>query len=384
MSLLPKKLKIIQQKNKTMGTCKYCGQSAGIFSKAHKECEAKHQGGVQAFEATVSGYFTQRLSAATVASTKRQLQIDAYLSEDDICEISDKEIRAYTASIHRPFSPSSMHLMDEFLSAIGVSYSKLHAKGGIEEFTKKLMRGFMIEYFTDQLDLQKAQSRCEKILAKFPMNQDSIDDAYLHVLDKAATNYMKNGSLSSTEQQKIDDYIHALALPVHNLPAKYQNSEIGKIEQMSIISKIQNGYIPDSGIAAPIILGRGEKIIWGYQNVNLYQEKVTREYVGRTGGFSFRIIKGVTYRTGGFKGHPVEKSSMEHQGIGTLFVTNKHLIFHSQTKSIKVPYTKLIGISPYSDGIEINRDGANVKRLTVQGFDPWFLLNILPYLAQSL
>lgn len=107
------------------------------------------------------------------------------------------------------------------------------------------MRGFMIEYFTDQLDLQKAQSRCEKILAKFPMNQDGIDDAYLHVLDKAATNYMKNGSLSSTEQQKIDDYIHALALPVHNLPSKYQNSEIGKIEQMSIISKIQNGYIPD-------------------------------------------------------------------------------------------------------------------------------------------
>lgn len=112
-----------------MGTCKYCGQSAGIFSKAHKECEAKHKGGIQAFEATVSGYFTQRLSAATVASTKRQLQIDAYLYEDDICEISDKEIRAYTASIHRPFSPSSMHLMDEFLTAISVSYSISPCKG---------------------------------------------------------------------------------------------------------------------------------------------------------------------------------------------------------------------------------------------------------------
>ena len=384
MNLLLKKPKTIQQKNKTVGTCKYCGQSAGIFSNAHKECEAKHQRGIQAFEATVSGYFSQRLPASSVASAKCQLQIDAYLSEEDICEISDKEIRAYTASINRPFSPSSMHLMDEFLTAIGVPYSELNAKGGIVEFTKKLMRGFMIEYFTDQLDLQKAQSRCEKVLSRFPMNQDDIDDAYLHVLDKAATNYMKNGSLSSSERQKIDDYIHALALPVHNLPAKYQNSEIGKIEQMSIISMIQNGSIPDSGISAPIVLGRGEKIIWGYQNVNLYQEKVTREYVGRTGGFRFRIMKGVTYHTGGFKGHPVEKSSMEHQGIGTLFVTNRHLIFHSQTKSIKVPYAKLVGISPYSDGIEINRDGANVKRLTVQGFDPWFLLNILPYLAQSL
>lgn len=368
--------------NKTMGTCKYCGKSTGIFSKVHKECEAKHEGGVQTFQATARAYFMRRLPIVNVASTTRQLRIGAYLSEDDICEISDREIRAYTACIHRPFSPSSMHLMDEYLAVIGISYSKLNAKGGIDEFTKKLLTGFMIEYFTDQIDLQKAQSRCKKVLARFPMNQDVIDDAYLHVLDKAATNYMKNGSLSNTERQKIDDYIHALALPIHNLPAKYQNSEIAKIEQMAIINQIQNGNIPNSVIAVPIVLSRSEKIIWSYQNVNLYQEKITREYFGRTKGFSFRIMKGVTYRTGSFKGHPVEKSAMEHQGIGTLFVTNKHLIFHSQTKSIKVPYTKMVGISPYSDGIEINRDGSNVKRLTVQGFDPWFLLSILPYLAQ--
>lgn len=367
-----------------MGTCKYCGLSAGLFSKEHKECEAKHHRGFQAFEATVNGYFTHCLTADTVASTKRQLQIDAFLSEDDICEITDKGIRAYTESIHRPFTPSSMYLMDEFLKTIGVSYSKINAMGAIDEFTKKLMRGFMIEYFTDKLDLHTAQSRCKKVLSRFPMNQEGINDAYLHVLDKAATNYMKNGYLSNTARQKIDNYIHTLALPIHNLPTKYQNSDISKIEQMSIINKIQNGNIPDSGIAAPIVLGRGEKIIWGYQNVTLYQEKVTREYVGRTSGYSFRIVKGVTYRTSGFKGHPVEKSSMEHQGIGTLFVTNKNLIFHSHIKSVKVPYTKIIGISPYSDGIEINRDGTNVKRLSILGFDPWFLFNILPYLAQSL
>lgn len=114
------------------------------------------------------------MSTVSVVSTKRLLQIDAYLSDDGACEISDKEIRAYTASIHRPFCPSSIHLMDEFLTVIGDSFSKLHANGGIEKLTKKLMRGFMIEYFTDQLELQKTQSRCDKILVKVPMNQDGI------------------------------------------------------------------------------------------------------------------------------------------------------------------------------------------------------------------
>ena len=118
--------------------------------------------------------------------------------------------------------------------------------------------------------------------------------------------------------------------------------------------------------------------------VSLYQEKVTKELVGRSHGVSFRIIKGVYYRVGGMKGHPVEHSSMVFQGSGSLYVTNKNLIFYSQMKSTKVPFNKIVGITPYSDGIEVHKDGANQKRMTMQGFDPWFIMNILPYLAKSL
>ena len=235
----------------------------------------------------------------------------------------------------------------------------------------------MVEYFTDKLSLQTAHSRCEKVLSKFPMIQANIEDAYLYVLDKAATNFLKNGFLSDAEQQKIDDYIHFLALPMNNLPAQYQNSEISKLEQVSILKNVQRGIIPRTNIAAPIILGRNESILWTYNGVSLYQEKISKEWVGRSGGFSFRIIKGVYYRTGGMKGHPVEHSSMEFNGTGSLFITNKNLIFYSPQKSVKVPYNKLIGITPYSDGIEVHKDGANQKRMTMQGFDPWFLMNLL-------
>ena len=52
------------------------------------------------------------------------------------------------------------------------------------------------------------------------------------------------------------------------------------------------------------------------------------------------------------------------KGTGTLYITNKHIIFQSPTSAQKVPYSKMIGVTPYSDGIEIHRDGANAKRLT--------------------
>jgi hypothetical protein len=360
-----------------MGTCKYCGEEAGWFSHSHNECKEKHAQGISDFTAVVSSYFTTRATAASVQSAKNRLRTDAYLSDEDICEIADTEIRRYTASIHRPFSPASMKMVDDFLNVIGVPYSKMNRKGAVDEFAKKLMKGFMVEYFTDQLTLTVAHSRCEKVLEKFPMSQANIEDAYFYVLNKAATNFLKNDIITDQEQKKIDDYVNYLSLPINNLPAKYQNTEISKIGQVAILKSIQRGIVPKNQISVPILLGKNESVLWSYNGVSMYEEKITKEWVGRSGGFSIRIIKGVYYRTGQIKGRPVEHSSMVQLGIGSLYVTNKNLIFNSPTKGVKIPYTKIVGVTPYSDGIEIQRDGTNAKRLTAQGFDPWFIMNIL-------
>ena len=183
--------------------------------------------------------------------------------------------------------------------------------------------------------------------------------------------------MSPMEQQKVDEYVTTLGLSLSNLPPTLKGTAIEELGQASILTDLQQGRTPRYNIQAPIILTKGETALWCYNNVTMYQEKVRREYVGRTGGFSFRIMKGVTYRTGGFKGHPVETSYMENMGLGSLYVTNKNIIFMGQTRSIKVPYTKIIGINPYSDGMEVQRDGNNVKRLTFQGFDCSFVLNVI-------
>lgn len=360
-----------------MGTCKYCGQSAGWFSSSHKECEAKHQQGLSDFHAVLKSYFNGRVSSAEIIRQKNKLRFDAFLSDDDVCNVSDVEIRVYTDSIHRPFSPQSMHVMDEFLNVIGVPYANINSNGAVDEFTKKLMRGFMSDYFTDQLTLATAHQRCEKVLSRFPMTQANIEDAYLYVLNKAAINFIKNGTISFSDQQKVDDYIGYLSLPINNLPVKYSNSEICKLGQISILNSLNRGIVPSSQFAAPIILGKGESIIWVYNGVTMYQEKTERQYSGRRNGWSFRVMKGVTYHTGGTNMKPIVHTYMENKGIGTLYITNKHLIYQGATAAQKIPFNKLIGVTPYSDGIEVHRDGANAKRLTFQGFDSWFFMNVL-------
>lgn len=360
-----------------MGTCKFCGKDAGWFSSSHKECREKNQFGIEELNNILQSYFAQRISIVDLQRTINRLKIDSFISEEDICKIIDAEIRRYTYKIHRPFSPVSMNLMDELLTANGVNYNKVNQFGAVDEFAKKLMKGFMVEFFTDQLPLHVAHARCEKVLEKIPMSRANIEDAYFYVLNKAATNFLKNGIITDQEQQKIDDYINLLGLPLNNLPSKYQDTDISKISQSAILNNIQKGLLPSTSFTAPILLAKNESILWTYKNVSLYQEKITKERVGRTGGFSFRIIKGVYYRTGQIKGKPVEHSTMEFNGKGSLFITNKNLIFHSQQKGVKIPFSKIIGIAPYSDGIEVHKDGKKETRLTMQGFDPWFLMNVL-------
>ena len=87
-------------------------------------------------------------------------------------------------------------------------------------------------------------------------------------------------------------------------------------------------------------------------------------------------MKGVYYHTGRPKGHPIEHKYMEKVAVGDLYVTNQNLIFYSTEKGLKIPFKKLVGITPYSDGIEVLKDG-NSKRMVFQGFDSWFIVNLL-------
>lgn len=360
-----------------MGNCKYCGQSAGLFSHSHKECEQKHTSGYSEFENICRRYFSGTATVYDVQASRNRLASTMYLNDADVAEIADKALREYTDSIRRPFKPSHLKMVDDFINAVGVAYANVNSKGAVDAFTQKLLKGFMVEYFTDTLTLPEAQARCQRVISTLPISQQGANEAYYYVLNKAAHNFLNDGMLSDDEQRKIDCYVNTLALPLSNLPASLHGSEIEKLGQAAVLKNLQRGVLPQKSFSAPIMLGRSETILWAFNGVTVYEEKIEREWVGRNRGMSFRVCRGVYYRTGGSKGHAVEHASMQPIGTGTLYVTNKNLIFHSMMKGMKIPYKKIIGVNPYSDGIEIHRDGATAKRLTMQGFDPWFLMNAM-------
>lgn len=362
-----------------MATCKYCGKSAGLFFKAHKACEQRHKQGMAAIESAMRSYFMGALDAGSLAGQLTSGRNTNFLSDDDVATLAAKAVDEYTTRTHWPYQHRQLVLVQDFLNVLGVPRDAVNRDGAIDRLVQKMIRGFMAEYFTGQKTLQRSLQISRQVTQALPIAPDKEQEAYYDILANAGHNFTQGGTVEITtaNQQKVNDFVGALGLSLADLPEKYQNSELQTLEQNRILAELQQGRLPQTGLRAPVVLARGEALLWRYPDVEMLQEKIHREYVGRSGGFSFRVARGVTYRTGGFKGRPVESSYMDLVDIGSLYVTNKNLIFQGLERGLRVPYRKIVGVQPYNEGLEVQRDGTNAKRLLFQGFDCSFVLNVL-------
>lgn len=359
-----------------MAKCKYCGKPAGLFSRSHKECKEKYEQGMQGLAGMLKKYFQGAITATKIGQKIIQNRAPYYLSDDDIAQVASKEIATYTVNLRRPYSTQILTLISGLIQNIGISYKKLNETGIMDRLSQKLMHGFLVEYFANGTPMPLVLNNINAVNNVIPISTEKKNDVYMSVLNKAATNFMKNGYITDNEEKLILSYSSQLGISLNSLPIHLGNTDLEKVSQALILKDLERGILPQTSSAVPVLLGKGESVLWVYYNTTMLQEKTQREYIGRTGGFSLRVCKGVTYRTGQFKGKPIENTYLETVGTGSLIITNKHVYFHCNTASSKLPFTKIIGVTPYSDGIEFHKE-TKPYRAVFQGFDSWFIMNVL-------
>lgn len=364
-----------------MGNCKYCGKSAGLFFHSHKACEEKHKQGLNGLADALHDYFAGRGSMSGVLGKVKVLQTDNFLSNDDLVACSCEALRTFAKAIRLPITKQHLQLVDVFLQNVGVTKAELNADGALDAVGTRLYQGVLMSYFAEDEPMPKVEKRAQMVSRVVPISNVVKEKAGYIALDKAAHKYLADGLISDSEQQRLDEFTTSLSLSLTQVPNGFDCTNIVKIRQCAILRQLQRGQLPPSQpTTQPIMLAAGEVVLWQYSRVYCYQEKIVKEWVGRSSGWSYRVMKGVYYHTGGSRGHAVEHTTMECLGTGSLVLTDRNMIFFSSLKSVKIPYKKLIGVTPYSDGIGVQRDGANAKRQVFQGFDSWFVMNLLSYI----
>jgi hypothetical protein len=127
--------------------------------------------------------------------------------------------------------------------------------------------------------------------------------------------------------------------------------------QLAVLDELRKGTKPTVFTLNGFYPQKGESVIWAFNGVQHLHQAAHSEWVGRSGGLSVRVMKGVWYRSGRNHGHSEQHSSMDDQGVGTLVLTTKALCFVG-VNSARLPFAHILALETFSNGIGLDTDYA--------------------------
>lgn len=199
--------------------------------------------------------------------------------------------------------------------------------------------------------------------------------------ENAVEQFLEDGLLDESEEERLVTFKKHFDLSQSELDG---NGALTKTAKAAVLRDILGGIIPQRVTVEdlPINFQKGEQLVWAFPNSKYLEDKTRRQYVGSSQGVSVRVMKGVYYRVGAFKGHSVENTERVHIDTGWVAVTTKNVYFAGPQKSVRLPYTKIISFEPFSNGIGVIRDTATAKPQIFATGDGWFTYNLITNLAQ--
>jgi len=193
---------------------------------------------------------------------------------------------------------------------------------------------------------------------------------------------LDDGVISEDEEKRLLALQASLSLSQADLD---QAGAFSKVVKAAVIRDLLSGTLPKRVTLhgpLPINMQKGEQIVWAFTDSTLLEDKIRRSYVGGSQGVSIRIMQGVYYRVGAYRGNAVDRTERVLVDSGLTVVTNKHVYFAGTRKSFRIPFSKMVAFHPFSDGIGIVRDAVNAKTQIIVTGDGWFTHNIVANLAR--
>lgn len=226
-----------------------------------------------------------------------------------------------------------------------------------KEANIQLLKNEMIQLASDGKLTAEEIKQIESRKSELCLNDEDIKLAKVEAYAAAFNKAVDDSALTEEEEKELNNIQKELNLSDDLVEAKKK-----VLARYRLVREIQNGTMPTLQIAN-IVLKKGEQTYWSEPS-SLVEEKVlSRHYEGGYSGFSFRVMKGVSYRVGGFKGYPVVEKGNVSTSDGELIFTSKRIIFRGDRKSFATNLDKILDIQFYSNGIQFSVNNRSKPRL---------------------
>jgi hypothetical protein len=181
------------------------------------------------------------------------------------------------------------------------------------------------------------------------ISSDNIDkivsNKSMDVYKEYVRNISSDNKITSEEEKELSELAIKLNLDETRVNELLDAKTKKDLYYCRLMYQIEQDNLPV--ITAPIILQNNEIC-----HFSIPANKLVVKTQRRTVGYSARVPR-TSVRL--YSSHPIaEKTTQEYSG--TLFITNKRIVFTAAEKGFSIPLSKLTNIIPYKDGIGLQKD----------------------------
>jgi hypothetical protein len=175
----------------------------------------------------------------------------------------------------------------------------------------------------------------------------------LPIEDRGFTSYVQRAVgdeiLAPEEEDHVQELMRILGIDLGAFLR--QDPELGR---HVMVAEANGGFLPDVP-ASRLVQKKGE-IVHLEVPATLLKDVTVRQSQGGYSGFSFPIGEtGIRYRVGGYHGHSVEVGTKRVPADdGFLVLSSQRAVFIGNKKTIELPYTKLVNLRIFSDGVQFH------------------------------
>lgn len=183
------------------------------------------------------------------------------------------------------------------------------------------------------------------------LKDEDIKQASIEIFREAVQNAIADEDISLEEQLRLENLKRTLGLQDEDV-----KEELETIAEIIVLKDLERGKIPEiprEEVEKYLIL-EPDEVCHCLVRAALLEAVRRRETGGYYYGLSFRIARGVYFRTGRYT---LPKITEEVQKIdeGLLAVTNKRFIFIGDRRSVEIPLRNILSIELFQDSFSVHR-----------------------------
>jgi hypothetical protein len=200
-----------------------------------------------------------------------------------------------------------------------------------------------------EVEKQKLEDVAENFSFSKTVKTDIYKEEVLAVMQEAFKRAVMDRRLTPAEELRLAKMGENLGIEI-----THDHATLITIKRLKLLARIDVGELPT--IEPSLRLQRGE-VCHAEFPCRLHEYRVITRgvaYHGPTG--RIRIMKGLSWRYGYISATPVRSEELRQLDSGTLYITNKRLLFNGSRRSVNTQLKKIIHFTAYQDGIQIEKD----------------------------